>query len=697
VFGSDGGGAKPNYEYALDKSQILVGISGKYGQYVDNIVLHTSEDDAKTPVRRLGHERGPHAYSMLPADQPMGASIVGFYGCLSNENVAAIGLVCQVPGPPEASLADPDMRWLDSTTTPFPTRDDSIVPAGMGAGTEVPPHGNYHAPAIYRVELDGAALRIWSETGLFRALTFQHVLDDTVSGDTPYLYRDDKGKDVTVKMPGATAGSIELADDLTLVSAAQYETVDSNEPTFGHVFAQPAEVAFDTPTFIGWDVTQIDPTHLQGTEPVRAHLFSYPKDSSRAYHKSEWGKQELVPDGVMYVSDISSDALTQTYFASTEHDFQRSWQVSFGAKLSVGKTDLFKSNTTFRGSVTHNMSTSTSSTVSIFTLHSHVLFADLPRALLDDAFVRDVNALVSAGSAAKYTQFIKIYGTHFAYAVTCGARAYMQAFFSKQTTLDAMSRGVSVETQVGAVFDGLTGSISASASTDVSSGIKTEIHTQKDIYKTEGGDASNAGHLQLGNKPVPILMDLRPITSLLNPVYFADERVYKIVRPKLEQAISSYGASQGTPFSSDSYLPPILSITITTARWKGPGSLLASICIVATPQGQGSMAGKLSGLDFVKNLGFFTSTVWSSSDANSPPMDTDGGDSLLQVTKYIHINGTLPAFSILLGGNTESVLLDPKGFSREPKGGRLDCKTFEFWYQYKLVGKDITWESSASV
>lgn len=85
------------------------------------------------------------------------------------------------------------------------------------------------------------------------------------------------------------------------------------------------------------------------------------------------------------------------------------------------------------------------------------------------------------------------------------------------------------------------------------------------------------------------------------------------------------------------------------------------------------------------------------SDANSPPMDTDGGDSLLQLTKYIHINGTVPAFSILLGGNTESVLLDPKDFSREPKGGRLDCKTFEFWYRYKLVGKDITWESSASV
>jgi hypothetical protein len=471
-------------------------------------------------------------YEMLPDQLLPGATIAGFYGCISNDTVAAIGVVCIVPGPPKPDLLEPDTRWLDSTARPFPHRDDSLVPTGIGAGTDIPPHGNYETPVLYRVELDGATLKIWGESGLFHTLTFRHATEDAITSDTSYLYRDEQGHDVPVKMPGSSPGYIGLSDELTLASAKRYDLVKISEPTFSHVFANEAETPFDQAPFVGWDLTQINPRSLQDTDPLCNYVFAYPDDSSHAYHKSEWGKQKTMPNGVMYVSSVHSDSLTRTAFASSERDIQSSWTTSFGAKLGMGETTLFKSNNTFRQSVKNSMTKAASSTVSLFTIESHLLLVDFPRVALHEQFAADVHALLEAKNATPYSNFIKKYGTHFAYAITYGARAYSEMFFSKEATTETISKGKSMDLEVGGVFDGITGSVSTHMEQDTSTTLGKEISAQTEHIVTEGGDASIGGHLALGHTPVPILMDLR-----LTPVFFTDARIFTVVRPRLEKAL----------------------------------------------------------------------------------------------------------------------------------------------------------------
>jgi hypothetical protein len=699
----------PTTEIALDASDILIGITGKFGQYIDNIVLHTNNDDPSAPPKRLGHDGGPIAYSMLEANLPIGADIVGIYGSVSNDNISSIGLVCQVPGPPAPLLLDQHLKWLDSTAKKYPVPDDSVGPAGDSVGTDVPPQGNYLAPVLYRVELVGKTLNIWSESGLFHTLQFQHVTSAIITDDTVYLYHDEQGHDVRVKMPGSTLGYIEVNDKLKLESANQYSERDSTEPTFGHVFSTNTESAFDQAPFLGWDVTLINPQHLQDTPPLCHNVFTYPDDNSRAYHKSEWGNQKEVPNGVMYVSKIRSDELSRTNFASTERDFQSSWKTSFGAKLGMGDVTIFKANTEFRNSLSKSMSTAASSTVSVFTLYSHALFVDLPRVTLDPAFAADVNALADATTLAPYTMFINTYGTHFAFAVTYGARAYMEMFFSKQATLDALSKGTTVEEEVGGVFDGLTGSANVSMAHDTSITLKNEIQKQTSHFTTEGGVASTGGHLSVTEQTaVPILLDLRPLTTLLNPVFFTDPRIFTAVRPKLEKAMIDWGAGRGSDFGTETNLPPTLRVTITSGRWKDINPPTGvDINMTCVPLAQESIKGKVLGFDnYSTKIGILSSTVWSQNDPSIlvPKLNPTGKTVELGITKNFQIAGSIPEIAIQLDGSKSSssssfgyAILKASDFTREPRGGIVDCGTWEFAYQYQLIGKDITFEKTTAV
>lgn len=690
-------------EFVLAKSEILTGITGKYGYYIDNIVPETSEDDPPATVRRLGHDGGPLAFSILPAQLLPGATIQGFYGCVNNNNIAAVGVVCEVPGPPNPDLQDPNMRWLDSTARPFPHRDDSVVPVGLGAGTAIPPHGNFETPVLYRVELDGGTLKIWGETGLFRTLTFRHATEDAITSDTPYLYQDEHGHDVLVKMPGAEPGYIKLADDLTLATARQYDLVKSSELTFSHIFANEAETPFDQAPFVGWDLTQIDPRSLQGTDPLCHNIFAYPADSSHAYHKSEWGKQKTVPNGVMFVSSIHSDSLTRTDFASTEKDIQSSWTTSFGAKLGMGETTLFKSNNTFRNSIETKLTKAASSTVSLFTIESHVLFADLPRVTFEDAFVRDVSALLQATNNTAYSQFIKKYGTHYAYAITYGARAYSEMFFSKEATMDAISRGKSMDLEVGGAFEGITGSANVQVSEDTSTTLSKEINAQTQHIVTEGGDASTGGHLSVGHSPVPILMDLRPLTSLLNPVFFTDPRIFTEVRPKLEKAMVDYGASLGNDFSTVSKLPPVLRVSLTAARIAS-GSAGFSINVHVDVDLSQPWAGKITGLDQEPQSHFYPPLQSFSSELWNGEIDSADGQIFLGINKYIHLDGSFPPFDVVLQVKYKgqpfqrSEYLHVADFRTEAKGGVLEFQGFglRVAYQYQLIGRSVSLVQAAS-
>jgi hypothetical protein len=458
-------------------------------------------------------------------------------------------------------MLDRDVRWLLDTEPPFPRRDDSVGWAGSGVGTALPPNGTFTPPKLFRVELNEPQLKIWSETGLDQVLTYVRALDAAVTPDTPHLFRDAAGKDVTVKLPGATHGTIRLPDK-TLVSAHPYPDVAATAQSFGDVFATEAESPFDKAPFVGWDPAWVNPRHLQGTEPLRQNIFAYPDDSSHAYHRSEWGKQKIVPNGALFVSDVQSSGSTCTRFASSEREIQSTWKHSVGGKVGVGEFS-FQASKEFRDSLKQNLSLAQSCTISVVTLQSHILFVDLPRVTLDDDFVDAVNRLAASSTAAELNKFIAVFGTHYAYAITYGARAFNEMYFSKAATAEAASKGTTTAIEAAAGYGPFKASVSASDSLDQSSQLGQEIRAQQDKYTTEGGDASSGGHLSLGNSPVPILLDLRPITDLLNPTFFDNPAVHSGLRPKLDAAVQAYFRGLPDAFNEAFHVYPVIRIRVT--------------------------------------------------------------------------------------------------------------------------------------
>ncbi len=126
------------------------------------------------------------------------------------------------------------------------------------------------------------------------------------------------------------------------------------------------------------------------------------------------------------------------------------------------------------------------------------------------------------------------------------------------------------------------------------------------------GSWSEHGFQADHNTGYPILLDLRPLEELLNPIYFADEpEVVSIVRPKLHAAIQSYLNSRPKP-SDVSRFPevwrfsankitcvaspfdgqrPGLDMPLYLAAEKGMQNLKGSLDVVfLTPEGMKSVA-----------------------------------------------------------------------------------------------------------
>jgi hypothetical protein len=401
----------------------------------------------------------------------------------------------------------------------------------------------------------------------------------------------------------------------------------------------------------------------------------------------------------MFVTDKESEGKSLTTAASSESQIQTSWAASVGAKAGFGPFS-FKASTSFRGSVSDTLSKGVSSTVSTFTIQDHILFVDLPRVTFDAEFLDDLNELI-LGSDVQYMNFVTNYGTHYAFATIYGARSYIQMSFSKEATMHAITAGVSIEAEVGGAFAGVTVGANVSGSIDHSSKLSQETSKQMEDIQTEGGEASTGGHLSVGNSPVPILLDLRPISELLNPVFFSDARIYTDVRYKLEAAVLDFARKTGKygDFDTTSHLPPVMRFYLQSVRWKGTQPPAPSVLAIEL---------SLKGPDDLVITGFEPEAwvfmiyrIWASSDPGAPKLKFDGSDNALGIEKL----------SVLESAATSGTSFEPFVTwagkpDRDENGGIIMASDFrttaqtkvlhvgdwEITMQYQLVGGAIEWK-----
>jgi hypothetical protein len=221
-----------------------------------------------------------------------------------------------------------------------------------------------------------------------------------------------------------------------------------------------------------------------------------------------------------------------------------------------------------------------------FVARRHSIIVDAKKMMLDPCFLRDVARVGFAlngrtpkvlppyfrdddtaggecdallNDALTVSEFVQRYSDLYAYAITYGARA-VERIDMDTTTIGTM---VSDETDVSSALEAkITGSagfggLSANfadgggfSSKDKSGNSSKVDDTTKfefeDLICVGGGNCSG-GQVDVSDNPVPIYLDLRPITDLLGPPYFADPDVIVTVRQAVAAALKATRTSAPRP------------------------------------------------------------------------------------------------------------------------------------------------------
>lgn len=192
---------------------------------------------------------------------------------------------------------------------------------------------------------------------------------------------------------------------------------------------------------------------------------------------------------------------------------------------------------------------------------SYAIILDHAEAKLSASFL---TAVGDAQLEGRYDELIERFGTHYAYAVTYGANGKMTRDISTeafQNTL-AVSKGNRIEGEASVLGSSIGGfSDSMRGNLNTSSGSVTNEHG---TFEAVGGNGSwNEGGFARGDRVVPILLDLRPLDELLNPINFPDKPdVYTRVRTELALAINRYLARNAQPLSDDRLITDVAYVPL---------------------------------------------------------------------------------------------------------------------------------------
>ncbi len=164
-----------------------------------------------------------------------------------------------------------------------------------------------------------------------------------------------------------------------------------------------------------------------------------------------------------------------------------------------------------------------------------------------------LTAIGDAQEEGSYRQLIDRFGTHYAYAVTYGANAKMTRDISTEVFSQALTEteGNRFDAEVQVVGSSIGGFNEGMSS--VGTRTAGEIGNEGGRFVAVGGNGSwDSGGYSRGDRVAPILLDLRPLDELLNPINFPNQPdVYTRVRAELAQAINGYLAGQTRPLSNE--------------------------------------------------------------------------------------------------------------------------------------------------
>jgi hypothetical protein len=338
------------------------------------------------------------------------------------------------------------------------------------------------------------------------------------------------------------------------------EKMASQEPS-DHPYLLSQNLAYLSASHRGYDIAMQDPLYLYENNklPIFARL------DSQKYYTAE---RHIIPVNFKYVSEGAQGTIYRKSLVSSEEHIQETSAHTFGASVTVsgGGQNLSTSNANlsatagFSATKETSQSMSSSNTVAQAVGYSrhkkYSLIIDHPYAQLTDAFVEAVD---DARNNFRYQALIDRFGTHYPYAVTYGATARMTHDLNASEYSHRASTNSSYSANAGATIYGVQGEVNVSAQSGRSTGSSGTMSDEKTTFVAVGGNGSwDQNGYSAGEDHYPILLDLRPISDLLNPMYFPGQPdIYVTVRKNLEAATRRYLAG----FVSDP------EKTIQTVSW----------------------------------------------------------------------------------------------------------------------------------
>lgn len=344
-----------------------------------------------------------------------------------------------------------------------------------------------------------------------------------------------------------------------------------NSLSMDDVFA----IQFQTDNFAanlkGYNVLEQDPFLLM--DNPNAEIFA-----RRANNEYSIQEKFAVPFGFVLRNELSQGNLYRQQVLSSGREMQDATTTSFGANATASVSGAVNSMLAFipgtgqiadtGASVGYSATQSTmqqmrenrsvGQVVGYSRAKNYAIIVDPANTKLSADFL---TAVGDAQNEGRYDTLIERFGTHYAYAVTYGASAKMWRDVRSEDFAEVLGQTNGDKTQGEARYLGSSvGGFQESLSSGLS-GSSGSMSDERGYFYAVGGNGSyDSSSFARGDRLAPILLDLRPIDELLNPINFPGQPdVYTRVRTELALAVNRYLASRQRFLSSDR---PIERITM---------------------------------------------------------------------------------------------------------------------------------------
>ena len=366
-----------------------------------------------------------------------------------------------------------------------------------------------------------------------------------------------------------------LQDKATYHWIQQLGGIGNQNPSgqkFGEVWTADAKPSgFDHSVQGCFDAVEMDLVDFQSSG-CRSAVFQLPPLDTANFRSST--QNSIVPFGWRYLSRAKSQGSTFSSIATTETEIESSYNGSSGSSFSAGASlsqnqslsDSREDMTRDERMLSVHQQISTSHAIvldPIYVRLNNCLITRILRmdrtATPPDYFVADPDPSKRAApeetnycperfsgpNAVKLTpkEFVDLYGTHYAYAITYGKWGRETATYTSAAVEQLVSSGIEIENKAGfevkpkGVKVGVE--LTDEQARQKAATLKAEGKLEESGWICIGGSSCNDGKTDGGGNEVPVYLHLMPFDQLLGPPYFTDTKVSVDLRAKVRAEIES--------------------------------------------------------------------------------------------------------------------------------------------------------------